>query len=320
MSPVRYQFSVATLATSGALLSGDQSGNLFASADAGCTWTPAGSLPGGMTIPQVVPAPDGSAYVWSINTYSLVRVASGVITPLPDLPTGGSSVVELAVDPVTSTHLRAVTDDGRLFESTDGGMKFAQIGTQPVGVYLYDASIDPNDLDHIVLGTLGGSVQTTFDGGATWQQVDLGAPGERVNAFTVEISPARSRTVYVQGLNIAESDRGEPSQGRHVYRSGSGGLKFKPIVDQHEGVTLVNGALVVPHPTKARTAYFVFGSNFQAYGTDLFRVRTPRHGDPRLTVQHNDFDEIKSIAFNPQRPKVMYLGLADEPGGGAPAA
>ena len=313
MTPVRYQFSIAPLAAPGELLSADQSGRLFHSTDAGCSWT-AGATLTGMDIPQLEAAPDGTAYAWSVNTNLLSRVTDGgTVTALPPLPTGGSSVVEVAVDPVDATHLRAVVDDGRVLESTNGGKTFGPIGSPPPGVYLYDASIDLNDLDHIVLGTLGSSVYTTFDGGTTWAAAQLGAAGDRANAFSVEISPASSRFVYVQGLDITEFDQGAPSQGRHIYRSRSGGRDFDAIVDQGAGVTLVNGALIVPHPTRPGTLYFVFGSNFGGYGTDLFRYRDrPGHAPDPLQVEHNPYDEIKSIAFNPQRPKVMYLGLADE--------
>jgi hypothetical protein len=259
-----------------------------------------------------VAAPDGTAYAWSINTAQLVLVDGETITPLPDVATGGASLVELQVDQADAQHLRAVTDAGLLLESTDGGSSFGRIGTQPPGVYLYDASIDVNDLDHIVLGTLGGSVLTTFDGGATWTPVGLGAEGDRVNAFTVEISPANGRSVFVQGLNITEADQGAPSQGRHIYRSGNGGRAFHVIVDQHAGVTLVNGTFLQPHPVQARTLYFVFGSNFGGYGTDLFRL-SDRPAGGGLTVEHNAYDEIKAIAFNPTRPRYMYLGLAEEP-------
>ena len=84
------------------------------------------------------------------------------------------------------------------------------------------------------------------------------------------------------------------------------------VVDQQDGVTLTNGTFLQPHPTKRGRLYFVFGMNFGGYGTDLFRFRDrPDGGD--LTVEHNAYDEIKAIAFNPARPRYMYLGLAEEP-------
>ena len=311
MVPVRYQFSIATLATANHLLSGDQSGRLFHSTDAGCTWTPGATL-AGMDIPQIEAAPNGSAYVWSINTARLVRVDGTTVTQLRDLPTGGASLVDLAVDRGDAQHLRAVSQDGLVLDSVDGGVTFQPVGDQPDSVYLYDASIDPSDLDHIVLGLLGESILTTFDGAATWQAAELGAPGDRVNAFTVEVSPANGRSVFVQGLNITESDEGHPSQGRHIYRSRNGGQDFTAVVDQHEGVTLTNGTFLQPHPRRGRVLYFVFGSNFGGYGTDLFRYRD-RPGGGRLDVEHNSYDDIKAIAFNPVKSRLMYVGLAQEP-------
>ena len=52
---------------------------------------------------------------------------------------------------------------------------FARIGTQPPGVYLYDASIDPNDLDHAVLGTLGTACSPRSTAAPPGSPVGLGA-------------------------------------------------------------------------------------------------------------------------------------------------
>ncbi len=54
--------------------------------------------------------------------------------------------------------------------------------------------------------------------------------------------------------------------------------------------------------------YFEYGTYFQGYGTDLFRLDTTTG---RIGKTHNDHDGITSIAFNPARPQVMYLGLEE---------
>jgi hypothetical protein len=52
--------------------------------------------------------------------------------------------------------------------------------------------------------------------------------------------------------------------------------------------------------------YFVFGSYFQAYGTDIYRYDA---GTDQLTVEHNAYDGIDAIAFKRDNASVMYLGL-----------
>ncbi|TDW91434.1 hypothetical protein [Kribbella sp. VKM Ac-2566] len=45
------------------------------------------------------------------------------------------------------------------------------------------------------------------------------------------------------------------------------------------------------------------------FGADLYRF-VPSTG--ALTKNHNTFDGIPSLAFNPANPKILYLGLAEE--------
>jgi hypothetical protein len=127
----------------------------------------------------------------------------------------------------------------------------------------------------------------------------------------VTISPANPFVVWVQGIDLVEHAAHAPSEGRHIYRSTDGGHTFRAAVDHVPGqVTLVNGALLAPSPVDPNVVYFVFGTSFAAYGTDLFRYDARRD---LLSMQHNKNDGIASITFNPRDPRVMYLGLSVEP-------
>ena len=130
-----------------------------------------------------------------------------------------------------------------------------------------------------------------------------------VNVFNIVVSPANPNVVWAMGINLAEMDAGAPSQGRHLYRSTDGGLGFEPVVDQDDRVTLTNGPLMVPHPTDEAVLYFVFGTSFMGYGTDLYRYD---HGARQVTLTHNPYPEIGAIAFHPRKPRLMYLGLVDD--------
>jgi hypothetical protein len=110
-------------------------------------------------------------------------------------------------------------------------------------------------------------------------------------------------------LDLDEMDSGAASKGRHIYRSTDGGLTFEPKVDASNEVTLINGPLLTAHPTDPNVVYFVFGTYFQGYGTDLFRYDA---ATDELTLTHNDYDEVGAIAFSPTTPPTMYLGLTQE--------
>ena len=60
------------------------------------------------------------------------------------------------------------------------------------------------------------------------------------------------------------------------------------------------------HPTDPNVLYFVFGTYFQDYGTDLFRYDAATR---ELRLMHHDFYDIDAIAFSPGNPNVMYFGL-----------
>lgn len=305
--PVQYVFGMVTL-PGNQLLAVDSRGALQSSADAGCTWTPVGGVTG-LDVPRLTAGRGNEAYVWDQNGPGLYRVDGARVTPLPPVTDTNESVRALAADPYFPGHLRAVLGDGTVRDSFDGGRSF-RTTAQPVhaNLFVYSASIDPLNPNHIVLGTSSEGVYTTWLGGRHWTQSSL---AKRVNGFTVTISPANPFVVWAQGIDLAEHDAHVPSEGRHIYRSTDGGHTFRVAVDHVPGkVTLVNGALLAPSPVDANVVYFVFGTSFAAYGTDLFRYDA-RHD--RLSLQHNKNDGIATIAFNPRDPKVMYLGLSVEP-------
>ena len=297
------------LATPDSLLAVDNTGHLLRSGDAGCSWGLVNQV-AGIYYGRLAASPDGTAYLWSINSDRLIHVTGSRVTELPEVD-ATASLVDLVVNPHHAAHLRAVTDDGRVLDSTDGGQQFAQVGqTAGTGTsWFYSASIDPRHLDHIVLGSQSQGSYVTQDAGRSWEHDGMGEDGDRVNAFSVAVSPASSRVVYAQGINLRENTARLPSEGRHLYRSTDGGRTFEPVLDQGNGVTLQNGTLLAPSPTKANILHFVFSMSYGGYGTDLFTLDTA-HG--QLSLAHDSHDKLTAIAFNPQHPSVMYLGFGEE--------
>lgn len=307
--PLQYVFDVVPTPEANGLLGVDSRGTLQTSADAGCSWAAFGQVTG-LDVPRLS-AGAGEAYVWDQNGTALYRVDGRKVTALPPVTGTGAGVAALAVDRLFPQHVRVVLSDGTVRDSYDRGRSFHTTGRPPrADLFVYSASIDSGNLNHITVGTMVDGVYTTWLGGWQWAKAKLGKPGESVNAFSVAVSPANPLVVWAQGINLAENNAGSPSEGRHVYRSTDGGATFRVAVDHVPGeVTLVNGALLAPSPADANVVYFVYGTSWAAYGTDLFRFDA-RHG--RLSVQHNDYDGIKSISFNPRDSRVMYLGFAVE--------
>jgi hypothetical protein len=223
----------------------------------------------------------------------------------PDRP---ADVLTLAVDPADGGHLRAVASDGGLYDWREGDGRWSQVGrAAPVNSLVYFAALDPNDLDHAVVGMVIDGLATTLDGGASWTSATgLTATAGPVNAFNGVISPADSSVVWVMALDLDESDAGAPSQGRHVYRSEDGGLSFVPVVDNGAGIVLTNGPVLAPHPTDADVLYFPFGSRFEG-GVWLYR-----HDDATGQTDASfspDWFQIRALVVDPAQPERVLAGF-----------
>jgi len=306
-----YTYGLATLDTPSTLLAWHQS-SLLLSADDGCSWRPIYSYESQELFPpRIQAAAGGRAYIWSDNRDSVPLFRYDPSGSVASLKVPGA-IIGLGVDPADGNRLMAGDANGAVWISRDGGQQWAPSGRLAAGASLltYRFAFDSSSLNHIVAGTAVNGVWVSFDGGSNWMQSEgLGAKG-LVKAFNVVISPADPNVIWAMALDTTQSDVA-PAHGRHIYRSTDGGRTFAAVVDEGPGLQLINGPLLVPDPVDPNVLYFVFGTYFQAYGTDLFRYDAARRA---LTVQHNDYDNINAITFSRIRPYVMYLGLESEKG------
>jgi photosystem II stability/assembly factor-like uncharacterized protein len=306
-----HNFGLVALQTPNILLA-VHNRSLQRSTDAGCRWTILGEIDSFADSfpPNVTAAPGRRAYVWANGRNDLARIDGITITYLKS-PVSG--IVGLAADRGNAKRVRLGGDNGTLWESTDGGASWRQIGkTLPnAPPLIYHAEFDRKNLEHVLFAVAASGAYVTDDGGNTWSKSSgLSSTGTgKVNVFRIVASSSQPRTIWAMGIDLAEADARMPSDGRHIYLSRDGGITFKAVVDQSADVSLVNGPTMAAHPTDSHILYFVFGSSYQKYGTDLYRYDDRTH---KITKAHNGHDEINAIAFNPADPKVMYLGLAWE--------
>lgn len=312
LRPTSYALGLAVLPDVPNTLFLAQGRSLLRSTNGGCRWSSVGTVQStsdGFPI-SLVAARGDRAYSWSENRSDLARIDGTTITYLA-APV--SSIVGVGTDSVDADRVRFGDGSGRLWESTNGGLTFASIGTQvPGGSFLYyRAAFDPSDLDHVVYGVVTQGVYVTFDGGATWTKATgLSSTGTgSVNAFSAVVSSADPNVVWVMALDLAELDAGAPSQGRHIYRSTDGGLTFHPVVDRSTDVILPNGVPMAAHPTNANVLYFSYGASFGGYGADLYRYDD---ATGQVTKTHNSYHGLRAIAFNPADAAYLYLALSLE--------
>jgi photosystem II stability/assembly factor-like uncharacterized protein len=293
---VGYTFGLAAL--DGRTLIAIHKQTLSISTDAGCRWSAVGSVAFDDP-PRIAAAGANRAYIWGDGRAALARYAAGVVTMLKPPVT----IVGIAA---SGDRVRVGGDDGSIWESVDGGGTWAQIGVRAFNSagLVYRAAFDPASFDHVLFGAASVGARVTFDGGKSYATPAGLTAG--TNVFNIVISPADPKVVWAMGINLAEADANVPSHGRHIYRSVDGGASFVPVVDEAPGVQLINGPVMAAHPTDPNVLYFVFGTYFDAYGTDLFRYDAAAKS---LTVSHFNYDDFDAIVFSPADPSVMYFGL-----------
>lgn len=293
LTGIGYTYGLAPLDTEHTLLSWFRN-VISISTDDGCSWRAFAPLEADFP-PYITAARGGRAYIWSDSRAFLWRYDGNAIVHLrePGVITG------LAVDPNDGTHVRAGADNA-IWESRDSGETWSRIGTLDVAApIVYRTAFDPSNLDHIIVGTAVNGARVSFDGGRTWS-----GSKEQRNVFNIVVAPSKGSIVYAMGIDLTDTSK-------HIYRSTDGGVTFNAVVDEKPGVTLINGPVMAVHPRDANILYFVFGTNFQNYGTDLFRFDA---STSTITVAHNDFDDIDVIAFSRTDPGLMYLGLETQRG------
>lgn len=293
LSGIGYTYGLAVLDTPGVMLSWHKN-TLSISRDYGCSWTPLGDWATEFP-PTITPARGGRAYAWSDNRQFLLRYdARGAQVLKPP-----AVFVGLGTD---GDRVRAGDDRGGLWESDDAGDSWTQIAHLPSEArsIVYRFSFDPSNLDHIIAGTAVSGAFVTFDGGRHWARSSL---ADNFNVMNFAMSPADPNVVWAMAIDTR-------SDVKAIHESSDGGRTFNEIVRASADVTIINQPVMAAHPTNRDVLYFVFGTHFQNYGTDLFRV----DAQGNVTVAHNANDDINSIVFSPYDPSLMYLGLETEKG------
>lgn len=294
LKPIAYTYGLVVMLDDPGELMAWHKDDLLISNDAGCSWRVVATIPGWDFPPTLTPAKGGRVYAWSDNRRFLVRYDSrGVRQLKPPV-----DFIGLGVHNRNGEHLRAGGSDGTIWESSDAGETWTEIGRLGTpSLLFYRFAFDPNDLSHIVAGVVSTGAHVSVDGGRTWTRSTMTA--RNANIFAVVFSPADSSRVWAEGIDLGETRR-------HIWVSNDGGASFEPVLDEGPDVELTNGNLMAPHPTNKDILFFEFGTHLFGHGTHLYRFDLSSR---TLRITHNAHDGINAIAFSRIEPNLMYLGL-----------
>lgn len=322
MSGLAYSWALVALDTPNTLV-GAHDGELIRSTDAGCSWSAAAPLPQDGLLSRLVAGPGGVVYGFDEQVRSLFRLDGETVTELR-IPFESGLVRGVGVDPDDADHVRVADESGAIWDSTDAGDSWEQVGDAAPYQCFYTVEFDPTDLEHAVCGTVTHGAWATFDGGFSWQE----ATGDALYAqvFKVAFSPADPLVVWAIGHENGLHDGQVVGEDlKHLWRSTDGGLTWDSIVDERSAVTgdgeladLINGNPLHAHPTDPEVAYYTFGmpplqgENF----AELFRVDAGTGVVSVETHTGGDVDAYGAVAFNPADPSIIYLALSSERPGG----
>lgn len=308
-------------------------GIIALSKDAGCNWEVLGEVEG-MGFPVLASRSGDTAYAWDWFSNHLLFIdaakpASEAIEhrEFPFDHTVSSTQVQGFASSATNPDEIAYFNDGGFIQySSDGGKTWPRemtrtVPRQPGNEYgiFYHAEFDRNDLQHVVIGTIDVGLQYSFDGGVNWDVATISSVSSGdIFCYDVRHTPGDSDVLWALCMDLDESDGGATTQGRHIYRSGDGGLTFQIAVDSMPDKSMSNGTVLMPPPGRPNEIYYEFFSCFNISpndddvgGTDIyyFDLETGEVTEYWQT----DMTGVHSAAFHPDDPDFIWFGLDNDP-------
>ena len=152
------------------------------------------------------------------------------------------------------------------------------------------------------MGTTGGGVWKTEDGGINWQNISDGyIPVGSIGA--VEVATDDPNVIYV-GTGSA-SPRGNISSGRGMYKSQDGGNSWKPAGLERAGQI---GKIQI-HPENPDIVYAAALGNIFGPSSERGVFRSVDGGQSWKKVLYvNDSTGIVDLVMDPNNPRVLYAG------------
>jgi len=162
----------------------------------------------------------------------------------------------------------------------------------PDGGDVRSLAVDPQDPDHILLGTSAGQLFVSQDGGDNWQRLaQLGEQAQYV-LDNIIFDPAQRGTIYVGGWNVEGSDSGD------LFRSNDGGKSWHAMPGLH--CKSIRAFAVAPSSSEVLVAGALDG---------LYRSHDGGTTWERISPENDDeIKNIESLAIDPRNPDVIYVG------------
>jgi photosystem II stability/assembly factor-like uncharacterized protein len=151
------------------------------------------------------------------------------------------------------------------------------------------------------MGTTGGGVFKTTNGGMTWSPASDRFFGGTIGA--IEVDPQNPDVVYVGGGETCI--RGNTSHGDGLWKTTDGGRTWTLLGFREEHI-----AAIEVHPTNGNTVFLgVFGDPFKASANRGLYKSTDGGRTFAKSLYVNDSTGVIDIAMEPSNPDVMYVAM-----------
>jgi photosystem II stability/assembly factor-like uncharacterized protein len=161
----------------------------------------------------------------------------------------------------------------------------------PDGGDVRSLAYDPQNPDHIFLGTSTGTLFTSTDGGHSWSRFAHLGSGDDYVIDHLAIDPQSSNKMYAAAWSVENQRSGD------MFRSDDAGKTWETIPYMHG--RSIRAMAIAPSDSKTLVAGALDG---------VFRSSDGGKNWQKISAVSQDIHNIESIAIDPKNPDVVYAG------------
>ncbi|MDQ7040714.1 MAG: T9SS type A sorting domain-containing protein, partial [Rhodothermus sp.] len=202
-----------------------------------------------------------------------------------------------------------------LFKTTNGGriwlLAFPDTFYNEVDfISVYSVAIDPSDPYTIFVGTEGGGLHRTTNGGATWSALPVPMADTTIvyDIYIDPTSPVGNRILYVGTSDgvFKSTDHGNSWSARNTGLPHKEVWRLKGVINQGQPILFLT---LVTHGTPGNPASFQGGIFRSTDGASRWKDITGN-----LPVYQSMYEELfyfyREFVINPIQPNILYIGTA----------
>jgi photosystem II stability/assembly factor-like uncharacterized protein len=161
----------------------------------------------------------------------------------------------------------------------------------PDGGDVRSLAYDPQNPDHIFLGTSTGTLFTSTDGGHSWARFAHLGSGDDYVIDHLAIDPQISNKMYAAAWSVENQQAGD------MFRSNDGGATWETIPAMHG--KSIRAMAIASSDSKTLVAGALDG---------VFRSTDSGKSWQKISSSNQEIHNIESIAVDPKNPDIVYAG------------